>query len=61
MRVSAKRIVGWILPLALGLAAAVALPVPAQQRTEALVVGGAAPDLFLLYTGDVIGYLEPCG
>ena len=23
--------------------------------------GGPAPDLFLVYTGDVIGYVEPCG
>ena len=22
---------------------------------------GPAPDLFLVYTGDVIGYVEPCG
>lgn len=27
----------------------------------ALVAPGAAPDLFLLFTGDVIGYVEPCG
>jgi len=26
-----------------------------------LVNGGVKPDLFLLYTGDVIGYLDPCG
>ena len=23
--------------------------------------GGPAPDLFLVYTGDVLGYVEPCG
>jgi hypothetical protein len=28
---------------------------------NALVRGGNAPDAFLLYTGDVIGYLDPCG
>ena len=27
----------------------------------ALVAPGDAPELDLLYTGDVIGYLEPCG
>ncbi len=27
----------------------------------ALVAPGNAPDLVLLYTGDVLGYLEPCG
>ena len=26
-----------------------------------LVVSGPAPDLVLLYTGSVIGYVEPCG
>jgi len=34
---------------------------PAQEAPSALVMGGDAPDLFLLYSGDVIGYLEPCG
>jgi hypothetical protein len=28
---------------------------------NALVAAGAAPELELLYTGDVIGYIEPCG
>ena len=52
-----------LLPLAL-----LALPSPAsaQSGTEAtleggLVKAGSAPDAFLLYTGDVIGYLDPCG
>ena len=27
----------------------------------ALVGPGPAPSLILLYTGDVIGYIEPCG
>jgi hypothetical protein len=31
-----------------------------QPRT-ALVASGDTPDLFLLYTGGVIGYLDPCG
>jgi hypothetical protein len=35
--------------------------IPAQEATGALIAGGERPDLFLLYTGDVIGYLEPCG
>jgi hypothetical protein len=26
-----------------------------------LIQRDSAPDLFLLYTGDVIGYLGPCG
>ena len=27
----------------------------------AMIAPGPAPDLTLLYTGDVIGYLDPCG
>ncbi|HET6373606.1 MAG TPA: hypothetical protein VFG76_09880 [Candidatus Polarisedimenticolia bacterium] len=26
-----------------------------------LVVGGASPDLVLLFTGGVVGYVAPCG
>jgi hypothetical protein len=33
----------------------------AQQGPPALIRTGERPDLFLLYTGDVIGYVEPCG
>ena len=33
----------------------------AQDATGSLVGGGEKPELFLLYTGDVIGYVEPCG
>lgn len=32
---------------------------PVDRR--ALIDGGETPGLFLLYTGDVIGYLDPCG
>ncbi len=28
---------------------------------NALVAAGKAPQLDILYTGDVIGYIEPCG
>jgi len=49
-------------------AAAPAAPPAAPQvpRTldvpdGALVAGGKAPELDLLYTGDVIGFIEPCG
>ncbi len=28
---------------------------------RALIASGETPDLFLIYTGDVIGYLDPCG
>jgi hypothetical protein len=36
-------------------------PAPSSQGGRALVAAGEVPDLFLLYTGDVIGYLDPCG
>ena len=34
-------------------------PAPTERRP--LIEPGATPDLFLLYTGSVIGYLDPCG
>jgi len=36
-------------------------PVPTAESRRALIDSGESPDLFLLYTGDVIGYLDPCG
>ena len=47
-----------LLSLALGLVTLA--PIGAQDRTG-LVPKGAPPGLFLLYTGDVIGFLDPCG
>ena len=41
-----------------------ALPAPAQQATTptaGLIRPGDAPQLSLIYSGDVIGYLDPCG
>ena len=34
---------------------------PPPNAAKALIAGGQAPDLFLLYTGDVIGHVDPCG
>lgn len=35
---------------------------PAGEPDEGpLVAPGEAPDLVLLYTGGVVGYVEPCG
>ena len=51
----------WIAPLVL-VGLALTTPVVAQDAAAgALVVSGREPDLFLLYTGDVIGYIDPCG
>lgn len=56
-----------MLPAALliaGLAAAQAPPsVPRTLDVPdgALVAAGKAPELDVLYTGDVIGFIEPCG
>jgi len=36
-------------------------PQGSLQTRQALIATGDSPDLFLLYTGDVIGYLDPCG
>jgi hypothetical protein len=33
----------------------------AGTARRTLIASGDAPDLFLLFTGDVIGYLDPCG
>jgi hypothetical protein len=53
--------------LTLALAAAAEAP-PAPNPTQAtvapqggLVAPGRSPELEILFTGDVIGYLEPCG
>ncbi len=35
-------------------------PDPSTPR-RSLIASGETPDLFLIYTGDVIGYLDPCG
>ncbi len=61
----------WMLPVAIllaGFAVAQAPPpaAPAVARTlnvpdGALVAAGKAPEIDMLYTGDVIGYIEPCG
>ena len=32
-----------------------------DQARRALIAAGDTPDLFLLYTGDVIGYVDSCG
>jgi len=39
-------------------------PAPAEGNDparRALIAAGDPPDLFLLYTGDVIGYVDSCG
>ena len=42
-------------------AAAPTIPRTLDIPNGALVAPGVAPELDLLYTGDVIGFLEPCG
>ena len=41
--------------------AAVPAPATPPENRGALIKEGQPPALFLIYTGDVIGYLEPCG
>ena len=33
----------------------------AQTQNAGLILDTEPPGLFLLYSGDVIGYIEPCG
>ena len=53
---------GWIL---VATAAVVAVLAPSMgqaiEDTQGLILKTEPPGLFLLYTGDVIGYVEPCG
>jgi len=50
------------LPRALAAAGAVLLSLAAVPAARAqLVAEGPTPNLFLIYTGDVIGYIDPCG
>ena len=41
--------------------AVVPIPRSLDVPDGALVAAGKAPEIDLLYTGDVIGYIEPCG
>ena len=51
------------MSLMLALAAAAQAPTPpAPTAPQAgLIAPGRSPDLEILFTGDVIGFLEPCG
>jgi len=41
----------------------IVVPIPRSLDVpdNALVAAGKAPEIDVLYTGDVIGYIEPCG
>ncbi len=57
------RMLAWGAALALGTVVSGLLaqsPVHAQAA-QGLIKDGHPPDLFLIYTGDVIGYIDPCG
>ncbi len=41
--------------------AAPSIPRPLDVPDNALVAAGKAPEVDLLFTGDVIGFIEPCG
>ena len=57
---SMRRIVAGIsLATLVGIGSLVATAPRAQSG--GLVPGGDPPELILLYTGDVIGYVDPCG
>jgi hypothetical protein len=50
-----------VLVMLLLLVGVSSIPAPAGDPTANLVSAGATPDLILVYTGDVIGYIDPCG
>lgn len=49
---------GWV---AAALALGIGLSPGVSGENADLVAGGVAPEMFLVYTGDVIGHLDPCG
>lgn len=52
----------WIVSLSVvTIVGVLAIPGVAQDRGAALVMSGEPPAFFLMYTGDVIGYIEDCG
>jgi len=51
----------WVCAAGLALACTTAVFAQAGPPAQGLVPGGPPPDAFLLYTGDVIGYVDPCG
>ena len=53
------RLVRGLAAIAVG--AGFLVPAFAQAPQVALVQDGPKPDLVVLHTGDVIGYLKPCG
>jgi hypothetical protein len=54
---SVGRLGSAVVVLGLGLALA---PRAAAEGVD-LVADGVRPEMFLVYTGDVIGYVDPCG
>jgi hypothetical protein len=59
MRVAWKR---WSVRVVMVVAGVVfAIPGSTQDRANSLVMSGDPPSLILMYTGDVIGFIEPCG
>jgi hypothetical protein len=48
-------------PAAPAAPAAPVVPRTLDVPSGALVAAGKAPELDMLFTGDVIGYIEPCG
>ncbi len=54
----ARVLAGWLVG---GIAVFLTGPFAAEDLRAGLVPGGRAPHLILGYTGDVIGYIDPCG
>lgn len=56
-------VVSWAVAGALALGASGVAPAqePPPSPPQPLILPGEPPDLLLFYTGDVLGYLTPCG
>ena len=55
---SGRHATAWLVG---ALAAGWLASVPAEDIRAGLVADGVSPQLILGYTGDVIGFIEPCG
>ena len=66
-RAPIRVLVGVLVVATLSLTVAQRKPTPdpvgpdTSTPRRSLIASGETPDLFLIYTGDVIGYLDPCG
>ncbi len=65
MRIRVAVVAASLMLAGLALAESAPVPVPAPAAPAAgqagLLAPGRSPELEILFTGDVVGFLEPCG